>query len=100
MPYITPVLYQGHRLRNFEIRIGMDSVEIGNNAICYKQLESMEPGLVKNFSCYQRLFGDWISINKTDRDADMVYLQIREIRIFDSKYIDMYLPYPLQWGMM
>ena len=83
-PYTTllkPILHPGQRLRNFEIRVGID-VEIGNNAICYKQLGAMEDGAVKNFSCYQDEFGNWISINKTEQEASLRYLHFREIRVF------------------
>ena len=78
-------LHPGQRLRNFEIRVGIN-VEIGNNTICYKQLENMEAGLVKNFSCYQEEFGGWISISKTEPSAYYRNLHFREVRVFGSKF--------------
>ena len=77
------------RLRNFEIRVGNDGEQIGNNAICYKQSESVMPGVTRNFMCSSRIFGSWISINKSDTKQDMVHLQLREVRVYGSKYINM-----------
>ena len=87
IPYI--MLHQtrfqlGHRLRNFEIRVGIASDKIGNNAICYKQLRSMEPGVVKKFACYQKLFGNWISINKTEAEPWFRALHFREISVYSE----------------
>ena len=65
----------------------MDTDDLGNNAVCYKQIKSMGCGLVQNFTCYQELFGDWVSINKTDTERQMEHLHFREIRAFGSKYI-------------
>ena len=38
-------LVAGDRLQKFEIRVGNDEEEIGNNEICYKQLKPMVPGI-------------------------------------------------------
>ena len=78
----------GIRLRNFEIRVGHEE-QIGNNAICYNQSESVMPGVTRNFICSSAIFGSWISINKSDTDEDMVHLHIREVRVYNSKYITM-----------
>ena len=79
--------HEGFRLRNFEIRVGMDSDHLGNNAVCYKQIESMESGQVKKFTCNQELFGDWVSINKTETQSGWQHLHFREIDVFGSKCI-------------
>ena len=78
------ILRIGQRLRNFEIRIGMDRDEIGKNAICYKQSESMEPDVVRNFTCYRELFGNWVSINKTEPEVWFRPLHFREVRVFGT----------------
>ena len=69
---------------NFEIRVGNDGTEIGNNPICYKQFEVMTFGVV-NFSCSQNVFGAWVSINKSPTDVFTECLVIQEVRIYGSK---------------
>ena len=59
------IAFAGDRLRNFEIRVGNDGQDIGSNAVCFKQLEPMEPGVAKNFTCSSAILGCWISVNKS-----------------------------------
>ena len=75
----------GNRLRNFDIRVGTDSADIGNNALCYHQTFSMGNAETTNFSCHHELFGNWISVNKSDTNVDFQYLHFLEIRVFGSK---------------
>ena len=42
----------------------------------------MEAGLVKNFTCRENVFGNWISINKTEPQAYLRNLHFQEIRVF------------------
>ena len=63
----------GDRLQNFEIRVGNDGDEIGNNGICYKQLEPMAPGITKNSYCPRWSFGSWISSNKSHSQPYMIF---------------------------
>ena len=74
----------GYRLRNFEVRVGQDGSDIGNNGVCYKQLESMPDGATTDFKCHNPLYGSWISVNKTDMSIDDSILQLREVRVFSS----------------
>ena len=76
------LLHAGHRLRNFEIRVGIDGEELGNNSICYERLESMEAGMAEKFTCYEEIFGNWISINKTEATSRLRFLHFQEIRVF------------------
>ena len=69
---------------NFEIRVGNNGTEIGNNPICYKQFEVMTFGAV-NFSCSQNVFGAWVSINKSSTNVFTECLVIQEVRIYGSK---------------
>ena len=86
-PHTADIVYgpvyciiSGNRLRNFEIRVGNDGENIGNNAVCYKQFASMEAGITKNFTWIHKLFGSWISISKSTTKARMVHLHVREVR--------------------
>ena len=85
--YITIIFsntnISGYRLRNFEIRVGQDGAEIGNNAVCYEQLESMPNGATEDLKCHRPLYGNWVSVNKTDMVAnnDRI-LQFLEVRVF------------------
>ena len=76
------VKFPGHRLRNFEIRVGQGAFNLGNNRICYQQLSSMENGLTANFTCWREVYGSWVSVNKSDGESGMEFLQLREIRVF------------------
>ena len=76
----------GWRLQNFEIRVGLDGIDLGNNAICHKQLESMADGATKVFKCCEGLNGTWVSVNKTATMADHVFLQLMEVRVYERKY--------------
>ena len=90
-PDIADIVYEqvcyilsGNRLRNFEIRVGNDGENIGNNAVCYKQFASMGSGITKNFTCIHELFGSWISINKSSSKPRMVHLHVREVRVYSN----------------
>ena len=72
----------GYRLRNFEVRVGQDGTDIGNNALCYKQLDSIPDGTTADFQCYHPLYGNWVSVNKTDTAYEDNTLQLREVRVF------------------
>ena len=72
----------GYRLRNFEIRMGLDSADLSNNAVCYKQLHSMLDGTTVKFNCREALYGSWVSLNKTDTADKAAYLQLKEVRVY------------------
>ena len=78
-------LFSGYRLQNFEIRVGSDE-HIGNNDICYNQLEAMESGVTKNFTCRTPIFGSWISVNKSADSRNLSPLHFREICVYSGKY--------------
>ena len=60
---VSYVHISGYRLQDFEIRVGLDDTDLGNNAICYKQLEEMPEGATIKFKCQEVLYGSWISVN-------------------------------------
>ena len=60
---ISHVDISGWRLKDFEIRVGLDDTDLGNNAICHKQLEAMLEGGTIKFKCQEPLYGSWISVN-------------------------------------
>ena len=70
------------RLRNFEIRVGQNAVNLGNNPICSQQLEAMASGLTANFRCPRALYGSWVSVNKSDTESGMEFLELHELRVF------------------
>ena len=75
---------------DFEIRVGEDDDDLGNNPICYKQFDPMATG-TERFTCLQELLlGDWVSINKT-ANSGYWNLKLREVRVFGSKYSCKYL---------
>ena len=78
----------GWRLANFEIRVGLDGTDLGNNAICYKQLESMVQGATVKFKCQEELYGSWVSVNKSSSDSGELNLQLLEVRVYyeDREY--------------
>ena len=76
----------GFRLQDFEIRVGLDDTYLGNNTICYKQLEAMPGGATIKFKCQEPLYGSWISVNKTTSVANYEYLQLKEVRVYGSEY--------------
>ena len=78
-------MISGLRLRNFEIRVGHDALDIGNNEICYKQVKPVPDGATETFRCMNALFGSWVSVNKTDTEYENWYLQLRELRVFTCK---------------
>ena len=75
------MLIPDYKLYNFEIRVG-ESDEIGNNEICHKQLDFMVP-LQKNITCSRAIYGNWVSINKTDTELDIESLTLIEVRAFE-----------------
>ena len=72
----------GWRLANFEIRVGFDGTDLGNNAVCYKQLESMDGGAIVKFKCQNALFGSWVSVNKSTSVLGKENLQLAEVRVY------------------
>ena len=86
--YLAHLFFPGNRLRNFEIRVGLDDEDIGNNNLCYKQSNSVATGATVMFICGHTLYGDWVSVNKSDH----AYLQLCELRVFGSKYVHRILP--------
>ena len=80
-------IHSGHRLQNFEIRVGTDGKKIGNNVICFKQMEPMESGIAKNFTCSSPIYGSWISVNKSTDNFVLSALHFLEIRVYGGKYI-------------
>ena len=71
----------GERLRNFEIRVGTDGDDFGNNPICYEQQSSVSQGVTETFQCSQKLYGNWVSVNKSSMD-EMDLLQLREVQVY------------------
>ena len=83
-----------HRIKNCEIRVGLDESDIGNNAVCVLWLEEMGPMVSKRFSCIPNLYGNWISVNKTTPVGPEI-LQLQEVQVFGSGYYPtMGLTYP------
>ena len=78
----------GWRLYNFEIRVGLDVTDLGNNAVCYKQLESMADGATVTFRCHEKLYGSWVCVNKTISVPDGVFLQLLEVRVYEQREYD------------
>ena len=67
---------------NFEIRVGEDGTEIGNNKICSKQIEKTSSA---NFTCSPVLLGDWVSINKSSTHSEnLERLVLNEVRVFSE----------------
>ena len=84
-----------HRIKNCEIRVGLDESDIGNNAVCVLWLEEMGPMVSKRFSCIPNLYGNWISVNKTTPPVGAEILQLQEVQVFGSGYYPtMGLTYP------
>ena len=81
----SSIFTPGYRLRNFEIRVGHDATNIGNNAICYNQMESMIDGATVRFQCHENLYGSWVTVNKSDIKPNDIFLQLMEVRVFDGK---------------
>ena len=69
-------------LDNFEIRVG-ESDAIGSNAICHKQVNILAPAKA-NITCSRKLYGDWVSINKTGTQLVTECLVLVEVRVFES----------------
>ena len=85
---LWPMHISGWRLYNFEIRVGLDGTDLGNNAVCYKQLESMADGATVKFRCHEKLYGSWVSVNKTASVPDGVFLQLLEVRVYEQREYD------------
>ena len=74
-------------MANFEIRVG-ENEDMGKNEICRKQWNSMDT-VQAIITCSRKLYGDWVSINKTNRDGATKFLVFTEVRILGrngSKY--------------
>ena len=76
----------GWRLKNFEIRVGLDDTDLGNNAICHKQLEAIPDGATVKFTCKEPLYGSCISVNKTTSLTFHENLQLKEVRVYECEY--------------
>ena len=76
----------GFRLNNFEIRVGLDGTDLGNNAICHKQLERVADGATVKFKGHEGLYGSWVSVNKTGTKRSKENLQLLEVRVYGSEY--------------
>ena len=72
----------GWRLANFEIRVGLDGTDLGNNDVCYKQQESMAEGVTVKFQCQEELYGSWVSVNKSSSVLGHLNLQLLEVRVY------------------
>ena len=70
-------------MNNFAIHVGLDDTDFGNNAICYKQLESVAEGATvkKKAVTTSYMVSGSVSINQPLRD-------IKKISSF-SKYVFM-----------
>ena len=75
----------GWRLYNYEIRVGLDGTDLGNNAVCYKQLGSMANGATVKFKCLKELYSSWVSVNKTASVPGHEYLQLLEVRVYEQR---------------
>ena len=64
--------------------MGLDDEDIGNNELCYKQFNPVATGATVVFICDHTLYGDWVSVNKTDESPGYDHLQLCEVRIFGS----------------
>ena len=73
------------RLANSEIRVGLDGADLGNNPVCYKQLESMAGGATVKFKCQKELCGSWVSINKSSSVPGNLNLQLLEVRVYHER---------------
>ena len=66
---------------NFEIRVGEDGDDIGNNEICHKQINKVRERFT-TIICSTEIFGDWVSINKTSDVPDLEFLALYEIKVY------------------
>ena len=62
--------------------MGLDGTDLGNNAVCYKQLESMAYGATVKFNCQKELYGSWVSVNKSTSVSGNENLQLVEVRVY------------------
>ena len=69
----------GACLRNFKIRVGADSKDLGNNPVCHEQQSSVPVSVTEIFTCTVGLYGNWVSVNKACMDETDL-LQLREVR--------------------
>ena len=70
---------------NLTIRVGEDGEEIEKNAICADQIDLTASGAAI-ITCFQILFGDWISISKSSSNVPFDYMVLEEVRVFGSGY--------------
>ena len=60
-------------MNNFAIHVGLDDTDFGNNAICYKQLESVAEGAtVKKTVTTSYMVSGSVSINQPLRDIKKI----------------------------
>ncbi len=70
------------RMSNFEIRIGMNSIDFSQNALCYNMSEIAPSGETTNFQCLNVTRGRYVSIKRYfPYDANGKWLQICEAQI-------------------
>ena len=70
---------------NYDVRVGENGEDIGNNDICARVYEGIVSYTV-NCTCSPALYGDWVSINKSSNYVnDCERLIFFEVRVF-SKY--------------
>ncbi len=70
------------RLSNFEIRIGMDSTNFSQNALCFNMSEIAPTGVMTNFQCLNVIRGRYVSIQRYfPYDIHGKYLQICEVQV-------------------
>ena len=71
----------GDRLKNFEIRVGVDNEDVGKNPVCHEQQSSVPVGVTETFTCTVALYGNWVSVNKSSIDESDL-LQLKEVRVY------------------
>ncbi len=81
------------RLSNFEIRIGMNAINISENTLCYKMDGIAPAGTTTNFPCLNVTRGRYLSIQRfAPYGAHGKYLHICEVQVIppisDTKHIN------------
>ena len=64
--------------------MGLDDKIIVNNKLCHKHFDAVATGATVMFICDHTLYGDWVSVNKSDNSTEHAYLQLCELRVFGS----------------
>ena len=66
---------------SFEVRVGEDGGDLGNNPVFFHQIKRMD-AVLANFTCSSARFGDWISVNKSSPNFNDGNLILLEVRVF------------------